>query len=243
MKPVRRGLASPEFQDRRAVNESLQCDVRGCGSLRFSIAKHCRKHEGRYLYWGSPTGEAVRMSHFKHERDEVAALFDDPANAKHPGLMKVVAYVQSLLDEAERTEGRGFKGAEELQRLRKGGTTALDIVTAGVALQLYLRRTGKGGALRYEQFLTARAVFGLQPRERRYSHVYPFRQRAITETYAKRIRPSALAHIGALLVEALAKVAANAATSIETREERRAARRVAELAALEVPFVAVDEYQ
>lgn len=227
-----RRLIPTKFNLSRLSNEQAQCSAHGCQSLRDRISKHCKAHEVHHKYWGDPIAPAVRSTDYRREREEVAALFADPANVNHPGLVKVTEYVQGLMDEAKVTEGQGFKGAEELERLRIRGTKAGDIVVAGVALRLYLQRTGKGGTLRREQFLMAHAVFGLQPRERRYAQVWPPVKRTVQQSFTRRARTSALAHVGALLTDAFVKIAVMAVHAIETKEERKAAAE----AALSAPF-------
>lgn len=206
-------------------NSLNHCSLPGCGRPRTGLNAWCRQHLDRARQYGHPSAQPFRPSAWTSERKEVSSLL--ASNADHPGLLQVCQFLADWMARAA-ADGHAFKGAQEVARLVRHGVTALQVVTEVAAFVLWhSARPTTFPTDRAVDFALSRAVFMLAPRERRVT-----RTRGISGTwgmkasgrhsYSPKPRPSALAHVGRFLREALAAFLANVRGAVE---QRRAVKR------------------
>ncbi len=204
----------------RLKNSQLPCKALGCQNLRRGLCSHCGMHQSPWQRLGDVQQRAVGAKEWAPYREQVKAIFDgDPG---HQGLAYVLKWLQALIDQAK-VSPQAFHGAEELDRLARGGASGLDMVLAVCACWcLAEQRPGIFKSDRAREFGLARAMFSLVPRPVKVSRTTnpTTGQKKRYGAYAK---PSALAHMGQLLRGTLAPFLAMVAHTVKTRPDAEAA--------------------
>lgn len=230
-------MATQAFLAGRADNELRQCGNRGCSKSRYGMNRWCEACNRKAVHYGDPRAGPLKRSQWAPERAQVAALI--AANADHPGVRSIVAYLEQWSAEACANE-QAFKGATEIARLTRHGIKPLALLTEACAFWLWLDRHPLVlPSDRAADFALSRALFGMAPRPRRQTRgpggVWPVNKKlAATCSYAPKAKVTALAYIGKHLRGVLAPFFSNLAASLERQAEQLAARE----AAMRAPLVA-----
>ena len=77
-------------------NKRLQCNVRGCASMRVGKSQYCGKHRARAYVWGHPEAGSVKPYLYSDEIEAVTKLINN--NANHEGILLGKKWLDSLME-------------------------------------------------------------------------------------------------------------------------------------------------
>ena len=88
-------------------NKRLQCNVRGCTSMRVGKSQYCGKHRARAYVWGHPEAGSVKPYLYSDEIEAVTKLINN--NANHEGILLGKKWLDSLMEAGGR--GADIRGS------------------------------------------------------------------------------------------------------------------------------------
>ena len=88
-------------------NKRLQCNVRGCASMRVGKSQYCGKHRARAYVWGHPEAGSFKPYLYSDEIEAVTKLINN--NANHEGILLGKKWLDSLMEAGGR--GADIRGS------------------------------------------------------------------------------------------------------------------------------------
>jgi len=88
-------------------NKRLQCNVRGCTSMRVGKSQYCGKHRARAYVWGHPEGSAVKPYLYSDEIEAVTKLVKH--NESHEGIILGRKWLANMMEAGGR--GADIRGS------------------------------------------------------------------------------------------------------------------------------------
>ena len=88
-------------------NKRLQCNVRGCASMRVGKSQYCGKHRARAYVWGHAEAGAIKPYLYSDEIEAVTKLINN--NANHEGILLGKKWLDSLMEAGGR--GADIRGS------------------------------------------------------------------------------------------------------------------------------------
>lgn len=120
-------------------NTKLKCKAASCNNFRLNVSGYCKFHFKKANLFGNPLGKSIRHSEYKREYEDVSNLITK--NINHVATVTSLTFIQSWLDMA--SNGKSCLQASEIDRLVKGGVSALDILLETSAVFLFSQRKPK----------------------------------------------------------------------------------------------------
>lgn len=130
-------------------NSGKACEAPGCAQRRVALGQWCNRHRLRAAKHGAPTALAIKQERLRPYRKQARRFLK--ANATHPFVVAASGWLDGLLTEAAaRTAYRPLskpapirsvtaihlRRCRELARLKVGGVTGLEVLTAVLAVHL-----------------------------------------------------------------------------------------------------------
>lgn len=132
---------SQPLQNRRACNESIKCDVPGCGYHRHKFSRLCRKHYRKLESTGHHTAGSIRRGTWRPWVTNSAAFVSQQLRLGHPGIAAGVQWCATELLSPPLTRARHDSSGQRphvsyslaLAKMRRGGVGPDDMLVRWIA--------------------------------------------------------------------------------------------------------------